>query len=97
MEQVSRLREIRTEEAPQIQKQPDNQASQASVQLLILALKTLSQRTLVALGALRGLVLAGSVFWAVLTILPDPNAYKLVGIGLYGLFCLVLEIITYRR
>lgn len=93
----TRLREIGAEEYQPPQQSQQAQASQASLQLLLLALKTLSQRTLLALAALRGLMLAGTVFWATLVILDNPNTYKLIGLGLYGVFVLTLEVVAYRR
>lgn len=96
----TRLREIGAEElAPQppLVNQQAQQQANASLQLLLLALKTLSQRTLIAIAALRGMILAGSVFWLAMVIMPEPNTYKLVGLGLYSLFVLILEYVAYRR
>lgn len=90
------MREVGAEEFSEPQSTNQAQAA-ASLSLLMLALKTLSQRTIVAIAALRGMVLAGTVFWAAMSILPSPNTDKLVGLGLYGLFVLILEYVAYRR
>lgn len=92
---ATRLREVTSEEVPS---QPEpNHAAQASMQLLVLALKTLSQRTVIALAALRGLVLAGSVFWLAMTVVENPSTPKLVGLGLYAAFVVIIELMVSRR
>lgn len=82
-------------DAPQ---QEENQAqANASLQLLMLALKTLSQRTIVAVAALRGLLLAGTVFWLALVISENPTTPKLVALGIYSGFVLLGELLASRR
>lgn len=92
------MKEIGTQEWAEANPAPttDPQASQASIQLLILALKTLSQRTLVALAALKYLLLAGSVFWLAFTVLQEPSVLKLVGLGIYSGFVLLGELLVRR-
>lgn len=75
----------------------DNSAAQASISLLLLALKTLSQRTIVALAALRGLLLASSVFALAFRIVDDPSSLKLTGLGIYATFVLIAEFMVGRR
>jgi hypothetical protein len=96
---MTRLREVTSDElvggtAPQ---QEPVQQPNIPLQLLLLALKTLSQRTILAIAALRGLVLAGSVFWLAFTVCQSPDVPKLVGLGLYAGFVLLSEIILLRR
>ena len=62
---------------------------------LMLALRTLSQRALVALAAIEHLLLAGTVFALWLTVIMQPTTLQLVGLGMYGGF--VLALIALRR
>lgn len=75
--------------------QPDGGSAldKAAMEMLLLGLKTLSQRTLVALSNLFTLLTAFSVFWLWYITLPQPNIYQLVGLTLYGIFVLVLHCI----
>jgi hypothetical protein len=93
---TSRLREVTSEEVPS-QPEPNHVAAQASMQLLLLALKTLSQRTVIALAALRGLALAGTVFWLAYTIMASPTPVKLTGLSIYAGFVLIFEFMGWRR
>lgn len=68
----------------------------AGLAMVITGLKTLSQRTLVALSACFTLLSVASAFWLWLTILPEPNPSKLVGLALYGVFLLGIEWIRRR-
>lgn len=70
-------------------KQPAK-ADSAAVSVLMLALKTLSQRTVVALSKLFALATVGSVFWLWLTV-HDPNAYQLAAMAMYALFILTIN------
>lgn len=97
---MSRLREVSTEEfAPQqAQEQPNHaQASAVSLKLLVLALKTLSERTIVALAALKAMILAGTVFWLALTIMVEPTSAKLTGLAIYASFILLIVGMDLRR
>lgn len=87
---TTRLREVSGADVPQ---EATQQASQASIQLLLLALKALSQRTLVALAALRGMILAGTVFWVSLVVMADPSPGRLIGLGLYAAFILAMLVL----
>ncbi len=63
----------------------------AGLAMMITGLKALSQRALVAFSACFTLLSVASAFWLWLTILPEPNSSKLVGLGLYGVFLLGIE------
>jgi hypothetical protein len=67
-----------------------------AVSALMLALRTLSQRALVALADLFCLLTCASVFWLWLTI-PDPNPHQLVGLGMYAIFTLAANLIVRRK
>lgn len=98
MTQQTRLREVTSEDAAQPANQQAQQAQQAnaSLQLLLLALKTLSQRTILAIAALKGMVLAGSVFWLAMVVVESPTPAKLVGLGIYAAFILICGFMDMR-
>jgi len=68
----------------------------AGLAMMVTGLKALSQRALVALSACFTLLSVASAFWLWLTILPEPNPSKLVGLALYGVFLLGIEWIRRR-
>jgi hypothetical protein len=80
--------------APQTQAQ-DAQRKAIGVALQI-ALRTLSQKTIVALATLFSLLLAGSVFWVFMAILAEPTILKLSGAGIYAIFVLILHLVRKR-
>jgi hypothetical protein len=57
--------------------------------MLMMALRALSQRTVVALASLVDLALAGSVFVLWLLVIAQPTQLQLVGLGMYGAFVLI--------
>lgn len=65
-------------------------------QITDLLIRGLGQRALTILSTLFTLLLAGSVFWAWMTVLPEPTTLKLIGIGGYALFALALEFVRRR-
>lgn len=78
------------------QPNPQQQRAQArDISLLLLSLKALSQRALVALSSLFTLITVGSAFWLWMTI-PHPDVYQLVGLGMYALFVLAANFIVKR-
>lgn len=69
-----------------------NDATKALSSLLLLSLKALSQRALVALASLFTLVAVASTWWLFEEALPvNPSVNQLVGLGLYGLFVLAIH------
>ncbi len=64
-----------------------------SAQLLMVALRALSQRALIALAALSSVILAGSVFALYWEVLPNPSINQLVGLGMYACFILALHVV----
>lgn len=62
----------------------------------MLGLKTLSQRTIVALSSLFTLLTAVSVFVLAYAISRNPSMAQLIELGLYGAFVLVLEFVRRR-
>lgn len=71
----------------------DQSKSDAAAQMLVLALKALSQRALVALSACFTLLTVGSAFALWWRVLPDPSVLQLVGLGIYALFLLAIHFV----
>lgn len=74
---------------------PDLQQASAAV---LLALKTLSQRFVLALASLFSLITVATVFWLALAVVPQgPSVRQLVGLGGYGVFVLAVNWIVRRE
>lgn len=71
------------------------QDTTAATNMLLLALRALSQRSIVALGNLFTLLTVGSVWWLCLSI-PSPTVLQLILIGMYALFVLAANWIIRR-
>ena len=67
--------------------EPQDSANNAAAAAIALALKALSQRAIVAAGALFTLLTCASVFWVWLSV-PNPSVLQLVSLGMYALFIL---------
>ena len=63
--------------------------------VLLLALKTVSQRFVIACWGLFTLATVASAFWLWHSI-PEPNAYQLIALAMYGVFVLVANVIVRR-
>lgn len=72
-------------------------AERAATTMLLTALRTVSQRALIALGNLFVLATAASAWWLWLVTLPQPSIYQLVGLGLYGILIILLNGLVLRR
>jgi hypothetical protein len=87
---------ISENEAPQPRpQQAPNQGQDAAFNALMLALKTLSQKTLIALSRLTSLAMVASVFWLFMSI-PDPHTSQLIWGGMYSVFILTLQFLMRR-
>jgi len=69
--------------------QPSTRSHDALTALLITTLKTLSQRTVIALANLGDLALMASVFVLWLMVIGQPTVPQLIGVGGYAAFALV--------
>jgi hypothetical protein len=95
---ASRLRQVGPDlEIPAAAPPPPAATGQdQALSLLLLALKTISQRTLIALAQLAAVMALASVWWLFYAALPiDPSAHQLVGLGMYGVF--VLAVLWIKR
>jgi len=71
---------------------PQNDQAAAAMQLLLLSIKTISQRALIALSNLFTVAAVGSTWWLFNEALPiNPSANQLIGLGLYGVFVLAIH------
>jgi len=65
--------------------------------VLLMALRALSQRAVIALWGCFHLITVGFVFWATLSILPDPSQHQLIGLGIFSAFVLAINWMILRR
>lgn len=82
--------EVVSDEEPASQPKHD-----AGMAMLILGLKALSQRTLVAVSNLFTLATVASAFWLWMSI-RNPDPYQLVELAMYGVFVLAANWIVRR-
>lgn len=68
-----------------------------SMELVMLALKSLSQRAIIAIENLFLFASVCLVFWAALAILNDPTPNQLGGLGIFAVFVLVANWIVVKR
>ena len=64
----------------------------AALSILMLSLRTLSQKTLIAFSSLFTLLTAATVFALAYVISSSPSTYQLIELGLYSAFVLLLHI-----
>ena len=77
--------------------EPVAQPPKRDTALLMLALKSLSQRAIAAIADLFTLVTVGSAFWLFFAIKTEPNTYQLVLAATYALFVLAANWIVRRQ
>jgi hypothetical protein len=69
----------------------------AARQLLFVALRSLSQRTLTAVTNLFSLILVGLVAMLLAKVLDSPTTEKLAGVGGFAVFCLMIDVVRRRK
>jgi hypothetical protein len=98
MAQTNRLKPVGDDEPvpdliqaapPRPVQQPSSQNLDRITGMLMMALRALSQRTVVALASLVDLALAGSVFALWVMVIEQPTTLQLTGLGMYGAFILI--------
>lgn len=77
--------EVPAEASPHQEK---NATQEAFTNLLMMSLKALSQRAIVALASLVDLALLASVFALLLMVISEPTTLQLVAVAGYGIFTL---------
>lgn len=90
--------EIEDAPTPALTRDPASSAATtaAATSFLLLALKSLSQKTIVALASLFTLLTAASVFAIAFVISAAPSVLQLVLLGLYSIFVISLEFVRRR-
>lgn len=95
----SRLVEVGSEDVgqPQEAAQPDRRATHqaAMTALLLTTLKTISQKTILALASLVDAGLIASAFALWIMVIAEPTVLQLVAVGMYGAF--VMAALALRR
>lgn len=69
----------------------------AALGMILLGIKTLSQRVLVAIGSLVVLALSASVWWLFVEMPDNPSWSKITANAGYGIFVLTAIYLTRRR
>lgn len=81
-------------EPHEVQAQAKAQKEQAAaIAMIQIALVALSQRALTALASLFTLMTVGSAF-VLWLLIPDPNVHQLVGLGMYAIMVLAINIVV---
>jgi hypothetical protein len=83
--------------APQPQNPAAQNAQAVATSMLLVALKSLSQRAIIAISHLFVLATAISAWWLWRTTLPQPSVNQLVGLTLYGVLILALNFLVLRK
>ncbi len=85
LQQIGEDREVAPPPSPAIQQQA------VATNLLLMALKALSQRAVAAIASLTTLVYVASAWYLLWTMLPDPKPMELGGLALYGVLIYVMR------
>ena len=88
LEEVADSQPQRTEQQSRLQN--------AALATLLLALKTLGQKTIIAISKCFTLFTSIMVFWLWMSV-PDPNPHQLIGMGMFAVFTLIVNWIVLRR
>jgi hypothetical protein len=72
-------------------------ANERDARILMLAISTISKRSIIAISNLFSLLSVASVWLLTYRVLPEPSQVQLVGICGYAIFILLLEIIRRRN
>lgn len=75
---------------------PPRSVSVPEKQMMDLLLRGFGKNALTILSMLFTLLLAGSAFWAWMTVLPQPSTPQLIGLAGYAAFILILEFVRRR-
>ena len=91
---TTRLREVSEVELPSTEEiaakaRKNEERETAGLKLILMGLKALSQRTVLALNSLQTLLLAASAFWLWMVTLPNPTTEQLFGLCAYAAFVLL--------
>lgn len=79
-----------------IQEETQSEDTGAAMKIMMLALKSLSQKALVALSSLFSAAAVASAWALWYGVLREPTVLQLVGCGMYACFILAVEIVRRR-
>lgn len=79
-----------------VQDAPEPEDNSRAADLLLLSLKALSQRALVALESLFTLITVALGFWLWSTVMPEPSVNQLIGLAIFAVFVLAANVIVRR-
>ena len=82
---------------PQTEPQSTHDETSQATAILMLALRTVAQRFIIALSNLLGLLTAASVFWLAMAIRNNPNLGQLVLLGMYAAFILCVNLLKRKE
>jgi len=82
---------------PQFPPPEQTRTEAAATGVLMMALRALSQRAVIALANLFVLVTFLSAFWLWYVTMPAPSILQLVGLALYGALIIGLNVLVLRR
>lgn len=90
--------EVVPDDPPEPTNSPVEGGQAAALDILLLLLKPLSQKTIIAIGNCFSLLTVASVFWLSLAIIPkDPSVQQLIGLGGYAVFVVAVNLIVRRK
>jgi hypothetical protein len=84
------------EEADPVPAAPPKPDNSAAVAALVLGLKALGQRALIAISSLFCLITVLTVFFLAMNVIHEPTIPQLVGLGLYAAFVIAINLIVRR-
>jgi len=101
---TSRLQAVGEREAPTLEEMhadmvaaPPTVGPGMALGMVLLGIKTLSQRALVMIGSLANLALCASVWWLFVQMPDNPSWPKIAANAGYGIFVLTAIFLTRRR
>lgn len=99
LQELIEAAKVDRQRAGQTLQQAQAQAQQSQMQsaaMIAVALKALGQKALIALASLFTLLTVASAFTLWL-LMPDPNVTQLVGMGMYAVFVLLINMLIVWR
>lgn len=96
-QQRPRFIAVEDEPAPSLPTAAEQEQAEAARKWLYLAFRALSLRAMTAITNLFSLILVSLVAALLARILDDPTENRLIGVGGFALFCLMIDIVRRRN
>jgi hypothetical protein len=77
--------------APQSQQTEPDAATRAAMRFWLLSMQNIGNRAITGISHLFTAAVVASVWALFMWTLPTPTTLQLIGLGLYGVFCLAVE------